>query len=101
MRLVRNGTMQFEVNDSMSHDYQIKTRAGQGDPKSSAAYNIVAAPLNHYLARSHEVPRYIVNEVEVTPVFFADDDVLLLDRNKIDEIKQDIVRWTDSRNCQD
>ena len=82
MRLARNGTMQFEINGNTSQDHQIKTGTGQGDPKSSAAYNIAAAPLNHYLAHSHEVPRYTINEIEVAPVYFADDDLLLLDGSR-------------------
>ena len=73
MRLARNGTMQFEVNGSMAQDHQIKTGTSQGDPKSSAVYNIAAAQMNPYLAHFHEVPRYVINEVEVAPVYFADN----------------------------
>ena len=92
MRLARNGTMQFEINGNTSQDHQIKTGTGQGDPKSSAAYNIAAAPLNHYLAHSHEVPRYAINEIEVAPVYFADDDLLLLDGSRTEEIIQIIEK---------
>ena len=86
MRLARNGTMQFEVNGSMSQDYNVRSGTGQGDPKSAFAFNVAAAPLNHFLAFSDEVPRYIANGIEVSPVFFADDDLLLLDGSRIDQV---------------
>ena len=70
--------MQFEVN-GMFQDYDVRSGTGQGDPKSAFAFNVVAAPLNQFLAYSNEVPRYIANGIEVSPVFFADDDLLLLD----------------------
>ena len=86
MRMVRNGTMQFEINSNTSEDHDLLAGSGQGDPKSSGAYNISAAPLNHYLAKSPEVPRFKVNGIEITPVFYADDELTLLQGDKIDEI---------------
>ena len=86
MRLARNGTVQFEVNSQLSGDYKVQKGTGQGDPKSSFGYNISAAPLNHYLANSTEVPRYKIQEQDISPVFFADDAMLLLNGDRIDEI---------------
>ena len=86
MRLVRNGTMQFQVNSSTSQDHDLKTGSGQGDPKSSGIFNLSVQPLNHYLAKSPEVPRYEVDGVGVEPVSFADDNLLLLQGDKIDQI---------------
>ena len=48
--------------------------------------------MNHYLAHSNEVPRYTINEIEATPVYFADDNLLLLDGSKIDKIIQVIEK---------
>ena len=58
MRLVKNGTMSFEINLSVSEDHLLKTGLGQGDPKSCFTFNLAAVPLNHYLATSPDVPRY-------------------------------------------
>ena len=88
MRLVRNGTMSFQVNSSTSQDYELQCGSGQGDPKSSFAYNLAAAPLNHFLSTSPSVPRYEVDGVGTEPVFFADDDLMLLQGDKIDLIIQ-------------
>ena len=86
MRLARNGTAQFEVNSQLSDDQQILKGTGQGDPKSSFGYNVSSAPLNHYLAASPTVPRYTVGNEEAPPVFFADDALLQLLGDRIDEI---------------
>ena len=86
MRLVRNGTMQFQINSSTSQDHELKTGSGQGDPKSSGIFNLSVQPLNHYLAKSPEVPRYEVDGVGVEPVSFADDNLLLLQGDKIEQI---------------
>ena len=75
--------MQFKVNGSISQDYDVKSGTEQGDQKSAFAFNVTAAPLNHFLAFSDEVPRYIANGIEVSPVFFADDILLLLDGSRI------------------
>ena len=86
MRLARNGTMAFQVNSSTSQDHELKAGSGQGDPRSSFAYNLSAAPLNHYLAKSPEVPRYEIDGDSLEPVYFADDDLMLLQGDKIDMI---------------
>ena len=87
MRMVRSGTMQFEINASRSEDIQLLNGTAQGDNKSSFAFNLSAAPLNHYLAEAEKVPRYNINETtQASPTFFADDDLLLLDGEQIDAI---------------
>ena len=86
MRLVRSGTMQFEVNSMMSDDHELKAGTGQGDPKSSFAFNLSAAPLNHYLAKSPEVPRYEIDDTGSSPVFYADDDLTLLQGDMIEQV---------------
>ena len=87
MRMVRSGTMQFQVNSSTSEDIQLLNGTAQGDNKSSFAFNLSAAPLNHYLAESEDVPRYNINETtQTSPVFFADDDLLSLDGEQIEAI---------------
>ena len=85
MRMARNGTLQYEVNSVVSEDMSIEAGTGQGDPKSAGAFNIAVAPLNHYLCESPDVPRYRTNQ-EISPVFFADDDLLLLDGSNINLI---------------
>ena len=86
MRLVRSGTMQFEINSAMSEDHELKAGTGQGDPKSSNTFNLAAAPLNHYLAKSPDVPRYEIDDIGTTPVFYADDDLTLLQGDRVDQI---------------
>ena len=93
MRLARNGTLQYEVNSSVSEDMPIDAGTGQGDPKSAGAFNISVAPLNHYLCQSPDVPRYNINQ-EILPVFFADDDLLLLDASNINTIVELINKIT-------
>ena len=85
-RFSQHGTVQYEVNDSLSDDHRIEAGVGQGDPKSSGAYNLAASPLNHYLAHSEDVPRLEIDNIQVEPIFFADDLLNLLKGNKIDEI---------------
>ena len=86
MRLVRSGTMQFQINSSTSEEHELLAGTGQGDPKSSFAFNLAAAPLNHYLAKSPDVPRYEVEGVGTTPIFYADDALTLLKGDMIDQI---------------
>ena len=74
--------MQYEVNDSLSDDHRIESGVGQGDPKSSGAYNLAASPLNHYLAHSEDVPRLEIDSIQVEPIFFADDLLNLLKGDK-------------------
>ena len=86
MRLVRGGTVQFEINGMLSEDKNLDKGVGQGDPKSSFGFNIAAAPLNHYLATSPDVPRFKAYNIEVGPVFFADDNLTVFQGNEIDGI---------------
>ena len=86
MRMVRHGTLAFEVNSNTSQDYNLLTGSGQGDPKSSFAFNLGVVPLNHYLASSPDVPRYKIGNQGVEPISFADDNLLLLDGDKVDDI---------------
>ena len=86
MRLVRNGTIQFEVNGHISGDYELEKGTGQGDPKSCFCYNTAVAPLNEFLSRDPLVPRFKVDGVEINPVYFADDNGLLLDGEDMDRI---------------
>ena len=85
-RFSQHGTVQYEVNDSLSDDHRIEAGVGQCDQKSSGAYNLAASPLNYYLAHSEEVPRLEIDKIQVEPIFVADDLLNLLKGNKIDEI---------------
>ena len=49
MKLVNNGTLQVEVNNSKFADYRILSGTGQGDPKSSYTFNCSVAPLNYLI----------------------------------------------------
>ena len=72
--------MQFQVNSATSEDIQLLNGTAQGDNKSSFAFNLSTAPLNHYLAESESVPRYNIDETtQASPTCFADDDLLLLE----------------------
>ena len=90
MRFVRKGTVSFEVNSMVSQDYELKAGVGQGDPKSGNLYNLSAAPLNHYLSHAESVPRYKIDEEETEPVYYADDELLLLDGGSAEPIVQTI-----------
>ena len=79
MKLARNGTLQFEINGHLSDDFELNRGTGQGDPKSSFCFNLCITPLNIYLSKSPEVPRYRIGEVEISPVYFADDNACILD----------------------
>ena len=52
MRLVRNGTLQFEINGHLSGDFDLEKGTGQGDPNSCYCYNTAVAPLNEFLSYS-------------------------------------------------
>ena len=97
MKLSRKGTLSIEVNSSLSQDYELEAGVGQGDPRSSYSYNLSASPLNHYLATSDQVPRFKIEDDESSPVFFADDDLLLLDGHtrETDNIIQVLQKITD------
>ena len=97
MRLSRKGTLSIEVHSSLSQDYELEAGVGQGDPRSSYSYNLSASPLNHYLATSEQVPRFKIEDDESSPVFFADDDLLLLDGHtrETDNIIQVLQKITD------
>ena len=91
MRIVKHGTLQFQVNSSTSQDYELKAGSSQGDPKSSRIFNLSSASLNHFLAESSKEPRYKV-DVGLLPVSYADDNLLLLQGDKIDQILRTISR---------
>ena len=82
MKLVNNGTLQVEVNNNKSADYQILSGTGQGDPKSSYTFNCSVAPLNHLIANSQIVYS------PFKPVFFADDNLIPLQGDRPQEILQ-------------
>ena len=86
MRLARNGTTHFEINSQLSDDHPLYKGTGQGDPKSSFGYNVSAAPLNYYLGKDDEVPRFKHQGENVPPVLIADDTLLLLQGDQIDAI---------------
>ena len=85
MRLAENGTAQFEINGQISEDHRVDNGTGQGDPRSCDAFNMAVEPLNHWLANSPAVPRYVIDDFEVGNVAFADDGLLLLQGDKTDE----------------
>ena len=99
MRLVRNGTMQFQVNASTSQDFELRSGSGQGDPKSSGIFNLSSEPLNHYLSESPEVPRYEVDDTGISPVSYADDNLLLLQGDQILQILHIILKTKEFRDC--
>ena len=73
MKLARNGTLQFEMVTSQTTLKMI--------PRWSQVlcFNLCITPLNIYLSKSPEVPRYRIGEVEISPVYFADDNACILD----------------------
>ena len=84
MKLVRNGTLEVEVNSTKSTDYWILSSRGPGDPKSSYTFNCSVAPLNHLIANSPTIyPNF-------KPVFFADDNLIPLKGDRPEEILQPI-----------
>ena len=87
MKMVRHGTMQFEVNGKLSEEYKLERGTGQGDPKSCYLYNLAVLPLNEYLSKDSEVPRFKVEGREINPVYFADDNLCLLRGDQIDGIR--------------
>ena len=97
MRLVRSGTVQFEVNGLLSDEHNLDKGTGQGDPKSSGSYNISVAPLNHYLATSPDVPRFEARGMEFGPVLFADDMGTLFKGTEIDRIIATLMKIADFR----
>ena len=82
MKLVNNGTLQVEVNNSKSADFEIRSGTGQGDPKSSYTFNCSVAPLNHLIANSPLI------YTPFKPVFFADDNLIPLQGDRPQEILQ-------------
>ena len=88
MKMVKNGVMEFEVNGEVSEEYKLERGTGQGDPKSCYLYNLAVLPMNEYLSKSREVPRYEVDGQQISPVYFADDMLMLLKGDQIEGIKQ-------------
>ena len=88
MKLVRNGTMKFEVNGHLSDECELQKGTGQGDPKSSYLYNLAVTPLIEYLVNSPEVPRFEIGEKSMPPSCFADDNITMLKGDNADVIIQ-------------
>jgi len=82
MKLVNNGTLQVEVNNSKSADCRILSGTGQGDPKSSYTFNCSVAPLNHLIAN---LP---IIYTPFKPFFFADDNLIPKQGDRPQEILQ-------------
>ena len=80
------GTMQYEVNGHMSRSFPLDKGTGQGDPKSAYIFNLCVTPLNEFLSKSVDVPRYEVNGTQIPPVFFADDNAMMLKADNVDTI---------------
>ena len=93
MKLVNNGTLQVEVNNSKSADYRILSGTGQGDPKSSYTFNCSVAPLSHLIANSPIVYS------PFKPVFFADDNLIPLQGDRPQEILQLIRKYNNIKKC--
>ena len=58
MQMAKGGTVQYEVHGELFNYFEIFKGTGQGDPCSSGSFNLAAAPQNHYLANSPDVPRF-------------------------------------------
>ena len=95
MCLSLKGTLSFEVNSTISQDYEVEAGVCQGDPRST--FNLAAAPLNHFLATSPSVPRCKIEDDEAAPIFFTDDNFMLLD-GRVESIERKIQlilkEWT-------
>ena len=85
LKLTR-GSMQFEVNGHMSRSYTLDKGTGQGDPKSAYIFNLCVTPLNEFLSKSMDVPRFEVNGTQIPPGYFADDNAMMLKGNSSDAI---------------
>ena len=92
MKMVKNGVMEFEVNGQVSEEYKLERGTGQGDPKSCYLYNMAVLPMNEYLSKSNEVPRFEVDNQQISPVYFADDMLMLLKGDQIDGIKHTLKK---------
>ena len=92
MKLAKNGTLQFEINGHLSNDFELNRGTGQGDPKSSFCFNLCITPLNIYLSKSPQVPRYRIGETEIGPVYFADDNACPLDGSNPQPILQTVEK---------
>ena len=92
MTLARNGTLQFEINGQLSDDVVLDRGTGQGDPKSSFCFNMCITPLNIYLSKSPDVPRYKIGAVEIGSAFFADDNACPFDGAAVQPILRTIEK---------
>ena len=98
MRMVRHGTLNFEINGHLSQDYSLDRGTGQGDPKSSFCFNLSVTPLNLYLSRSPEVPRYKIGEGEIGSVYFADDNGCIFDGSRTQGIIRTVRKVADYKD---
>ena len=86
-RLTQNSTVEFEINRETLRQVALERGTGQGDPSSSFLFNLAVTPLNHFLTNSSLVPRIKFGNIEVPPVYFADDNNLPLDGTQPQRIK--------------
>ena len=89
--------MQFQVNASTSQDFELRSGSAQGDLKSSGIFNLSSEPLNHYLSEFPEVPMYEVDDTGISPVSYADDNLLLLQGDQILQILHTILKIKEYR----
>ena len=94
-RLTRTAVAKYEVNGKLSDEVQVERGTGQGDPVSSFAFNLSVTPLNLALAALPAIPRVRVRGMEVSPVFFADDNSILLMGHSLPEILATIQKIKD------
>ena len=94
-RLTREAAAKYEVNGKLSSQIMIERGTGQGDPISSFAFNLAVTPLNLALSALPIIPRIQVRGIEVPPVFFADDNSILLKGHSLPEILTTIQKIKD------
>ena len=78
MRLMCNGTVSYEINGQTSRTVNVENGTGQGDPKSSYAFNLAVNPKNYLLEFGADIPRLELFGTPIPTSSFADDDLILL-----------------------
>ena len=94
-RLTKTALAQYEVNSMLSRQVKLERGTGQGDPMSSFLFNLAATPLNIFLSESPNVPRLRVNGRSIAPVYFADDNAILLSGTQLAPIMETIDKIID------
>merc|ERR1712155_73176 len=79
----------------LSRQVRLERGTGQGDPMSSFLFNLAATPLNIFLSESPAVPRLRVNGRSIAPVYFADDNAILLSGTQLAPIMETIDKIID------